>query len=138
MLVGNKHEIGKLLVDYQRSFVFAITNESEIFQFSLSKDGSGNFHIKILQTFSGYHDQVLDIKKIQNKGILVCTNSDYVKYYDLETKQLSLLFGNKDTVTCCDFFNNILITGCKNGQIFVWDFDYKTNKFIVRKKYQGH
>jgi WD40 repeat protein len=85
--------------------------------------------MKLVEEISSYHDQVLDIKKVEDKGVLVCTNSDYVRYYDLATKKLTHLIGHKEVVTCCDYFNGRIITGSKDGKLFIWEFKVGENSF---------
>lgn len=97
-----------------------------------------NISLVFIQELSSYHDQILDIKQVNNKSILVCTNSDYIKHYDVTTKQLKFLYGHKDLVTCCDFFRDTMVTGSKDGKLFVWKFNTEQNQFEIIKKYKAH
>lgn len=71
---------------------------------------------------------------------MICTNSETVKVVNTVNNSCSFLFGHKDIVTSCDFYQDLIITGCKDGKIYKWTKKYKNGSFIFtkEKKYKAH
>lgn len=93
--------------------------------------------------YVGFNDEVLELKFLKKDVFLICSNSDTLRMVNTKTRDSRLIFGHRDIVTCCDVNpNNHLITGGKDGRIFLWKLSSNGEdsfpEIIISKKYKGH
>ena len=138
-LTKNIHMIEKIIFDFISQCFYVITDESEIYELKLKKKNE-SFDVIISDEFVGLNDQILDIKFIDVNNFIVCSNSETIRHIKVDDNSGNFLFGHKDLVTCCDVFENKMVTGCKDGTIFLWEISKVEGKynFEIVKKYKGH
>ena len=72
------------------------------------------------ESYCGYADEILDAKFLDENNILVCTNSESIKIFNTSSNKVDMIFGHKDIVTSCALFNDLLVTGSKDGHLKTW------------------
>lgn len=79
------------------------------------------------QQFVGYSDEVLDVKFVgkNDSHIVVATNSNQLKVFELLTNSCQILYGHTDTVLSLDVFKKgLLFASCaKDRSVRVWQMD---------------
>ncbi|KAF2073848.1 hypothetical protein CYY_004844 [Polysphondylium violaceum] len=75
----------------------------------------------------GYNDEVVDIKYINPENIVVATNSNEIKQYDLKTKRAQVLRGHQDLVLSVDVSNDgqFMLSGSRDKSAMLWDLNSK-------------
>ncbi|KAK5577728.1 hypothetical protein RB653_002675 [Dictyostelium firmibasis] len=75
----------------------------------------------------GYNDEVIDIKYINSDNIVVATNSNEIKTYDLNTKRAQVLRGHEDLVMSVDVSadGKHIISGSRDKSAIIWDLEKK-------------
>lgn len=82
-------------------------------------------------------DEVIDIKfikQLDSSGQLVesdfavlCSNSETLKVYNMQTGNVELYPGHSDIILCIDTYakgdQSLVLTGAKDNQIRLWKFD---------------
>uniref|UniRef100_A0A8C5GPD4 U3 small nucleolar RNA-associated protein 13 C-terminal domain-containing protein n=1 Tax=Gouania willdenowi TaxID=441366 RepID=A0A8C5GPD4_GOUWI len=83
--------------------------------------------LSTLQQFSGYSDEVLDVKFLgkSDSHLVVATNSCQLKVFELLTNSCQILYGHTDTVLTLDVFRNAsMFASCaKDRSVRVWHMD---------------
>ena len=138
-LTQNIHMIEKIIFDFVSQSFYVITDESEIYELKMKKRNQ-ELEVFVSDEFVGLNDQILDIKFIDVNNFIVCSNSETVRHIKIDDNSGTFLYGHKDLVTCCDVFDDKMVTGCKDGTIFLWSVKKVGNKynFEIIKKYKGH
>ncbi|KAM9966277.1 hypothetical protein ACTFIR_006482 [Dictyostelium discoideum] len=75
----------------------------------------------------GYNDEIIDIKYINDDNIVVATNSNEIKTYDLNTKRAQVLRGHEDLVMSVDVSadGKHIISGSRDKSAMIWDLEKK-------------
>lgn len=116
----NKHQIQKILFDFQKSMIYFVTDEGEIFKTSLKSDKK-QIKLEMVEEYVGLNDQIMDVKFINKNLGVVCTNSETIRIIDFESRCSKILSGHEDLVTSVDVYNEkYMITGSKDGKIYFW------------------
>lgn len=143
-LEANKHGIGKVLFDFTNQVFYIITDESEIYQMKLKK-GTNGFIMVNSAEINALNDEIMDLKFIDDENIIVCSNSETIRHTNTRTNKTSFIHAHNDLVTSCDTFNKqIMVTGSKDGKIYLWNTNKSDNSenyqinFSLIKKYKGH
>lgn len=80
--------------------------------------------LKQVKQFVGYNDEILDMKFLGSSDhhVVVATNSNQVRLYNLTTMDCQLLAGHSDIVLCLDVHHcgDLLVTGSKDNTVRIW------------------
>ncbi|EGC34710.1 hypothetical protein DICPUDRAFT_153024 [Dictyostelium purpureum] len=111
--------------------IFTITSEHNILIYdckTLEKQGE----------IIGYNDEVVDIKYVNEDSIVVATNSNEIKTYDLNTKRAKVLRGHDDLVMAIDVSadGKYLISGSRDKSAIFWDLE-KREEILTLKGHTG-
>ncbi|KYR00961.1 WD40 repeat-containing protein [Tieghemostelium lacteum] len=88
----------------------------------------------------GYNDEITDIKyvggEMDYKKIVVATNSNDIRFYDLDTLKAEILRGHQDLVMSIDvsYDGKLLLSGSKDCNVLLWDL---VNKSVLHT-FTGH
>ena len=102
--------------DHEHRLV-AVTSDYNLLFFHLP-----NLKIQIKQ-IAGYNDEVIDLVFAGPEGnhLVVATNSEQLRVYDLNDGSVDVVYGHSDVVICVDVFgNDVLATGGKDGVGLIW------------------
>eukprot|EP01132_Coremiostelium_polycephalum_P002070 gene2070-2556_t len=80
-------------------------------------------YLKRMGEYVGYNDEIVDIKYLGDSEIVVATNSNEVKIFDLHNKKSKILRGHTELVMSLDvsFDNQIMVTGSRDNTVILWD-----------------
>jgi len=100
--------------------MIAITSEHNLIIYNLND-------LSRVGELIGYNDEVVDIKYINSDNILVATNSNEIKQYDLLTKRAQVLRGHQDLVLSIDVSNDgqFMLSGSRDKSAMLWDLNQK-------------
>ena len=134
--VNANNSIPYLLINKQTNKIIVGTSDQNLIYYDMN-----NF--EQLKLLIGYHDEIIDIKYVnsnnnddKNTKLVIATNSEKVKVYDIKNEDWKIMNGHTDIVICLDVSNNntMIITGSKDKTIKIWN----TDKYKCITTCQGH
>lgn len=93
--------------------------------------------LTLIESHSLYLDEIIDLKFINmNKEAVLCSNSESIKLFNLETGTCELYPGHSDIIISVDKFSDPensskgwVLSGAKDQQIRLWRFDSTSAPF---------
>ena len=107
--------------------LYALTSDQIIQEFKPSEsssDLSTSAHLVLSSSISAYSDQVLNVRLLNNNTeLLVSTNANFLKCYNLSSSDCSITYGHSDIILAVtvSIDSSIIATGSKDGIIIVWE-----------------
>lgn len=99
-------------------------------------------NIEIEKQFCGYTDEILDLQFIgkDDSHLVVCTNSENLKVYNVKTWSCQILHGHTDIVLSVAVHKdtNMIATASKDNSIRMWNLDPETGMVHCCGEGQGH
>ncbi|TPX31373.1 hypothetical protein SmJEL517_g05293 [Synchytrium microbalum] len=129
-----KHTITDIIYDKESNHLISVTSDFNLLFFSLPD-------FTQTRQIAGYNDEVIDLAFAGPHGshLVVATNSEQLRVYDLSNGSVDVVYGHSDVVICIDVIRageyDLLATGGKDGIGMVWrmSFDKELN---VDDRYQ--
>lgn len=79
--------------------------------------------LRVERTIVGFNDEIIDMALLDSdRKLVVVTNSEQVRLYNLSDMSCTLLTAHRDLVLCVDVTRDgsYIATGCKDAEIRVW------------------
>lgn len=88
--------------------ILAVNGDQNAFLYQIDLDKSERVQgLTLLESHSLYLDEIIDLKFInQNKEAVLCSNSESIKLFNLETSTCELYPGHTDIVISVDKFSD--------------------------------
>ena len=88
------------------NLILAINGDQNAFLYEIRADRGQVEGLKLIEAHSLYLDEIIDIKFInENRNAILCSNSETLKYVDLESGAVELYPGHKDIIISIDKFH---------------------------------
>jgi U3 small nucleolar RNA-associated protein 13 len=75
--------------------------------------------------FTGYNDEIVDLKYLNGGShVVVATNSEDIRIYNIRDNSCEILVGHENTVICLDVSSKVqnwLVSGSKDHSVRLWD-----------------
>ncbi|XP_060071465.1 transducin beta-like protein 3 [Ylistrum balloti] len=98
--------------------------------------------LELHKQFCGYIDEVLDLQLMgeQDSHLVMATNSQHLKVFELETWNCQILQGHSDIVlsVCIHHKENLIASSSKDNSIRLWKMDAVTGRVKCVAVGQGH
>lgn len=131
----------------QSNLLVALNGDQNSFLYSLESNNGMVSGLKLVESHALYLDEVIDMKFInENREAIMCSNSESIKLFNLETGNCEFYPGHTDIVLTLDKFEvkageGWILTGSKDTQIRLWKYDSKAALFEKVKcvaVFKGH
>ncbi|OQV16522.1 Transducin beta-like protein 3 [Hypsibius exemplaris] len=132
--VADHKRIIQLHFDRPSRRLFVVTVDQSILLYDLP-------NLKPSHQFSGYNDEVFDVKFVgDDRFAVVATNSPRLKLYNVTTADCKFADGHTESVLCVAVFHqsNLVVTGSKDCDIRLWRFSESKGSLKCVASASGH
>ncbi|XP_069125623.1 transducin beta-like protein 3 [Argopecten irradians] len=90
--------------------------------------------------FCGYTDEVLDLQLLDDTHLVMATNSQHLKVFEMDSWNCQILHGHSDIVlsVCVHHKQHLIASSSKDNSIRLWKIDPSTAKVKCVAVGQGH
>ena len=95
--------------------------------------------LKKVHQIAGYNEEITDLHYISpdNRFVIVATNSEQLRLYNLDNHNCELIYGHSDIVLSLDVHEvdssgSLFVSGCKDNTARVWFVDWETSDLASR------
>lgn len=102
--------------------IFSLNNDQVLAQYSIIQKKE-KITLKKHSELTLYLDEIIDCKFLSDTQLLLCSNSETLKVFNLETNTCQLVYGHSDIIVCIDTFDDgrWFLSGCKDNTVRLWE-----------------
>lgn len=126
----------------ERNVLITINGDQNAYIFEVHTRDNQFQELSLVRSQSLYLDEIIDFKFMNsNKHAVFCSNSETLKFIDLESGNTEILPGHTDIIITIDKFKNFIITGAKDNECRLWHYNADAeffNKIKCIAVFKGH